>query len=421
MSIPEPIQRILKNTDLVRELKLKKTEFQGLGNELSISQKELMGKYTKSKGIQHTRDLGTHREEILREHLLESNLIPPKFRISQVSCRVADTNGNYSRELDIVFSNYEESILLMKRGKTLEVHPIENTYGTIQVKSKLTLKELESAFENIASYKKLRKHLTDHKTEYSNEGFGIIFAYTTDFDHSELTTHINTLKDKYSSDLLPNVIIILDHGHFSLSYQSNSLLLTDDISKYNQNDIIYLCNPNHNDHLFYFHNILLHLLRKTRISLTNLGEYYNIGTIDFNTNISFKFFYGEFFELASCNKHSKESKYLRKISSTNLEKIYQHIATNVYFDEFEVVLDKKSSSLVKIYNPENLDLKSLLIYENGSLAYEKIIINKLGNKFDVLLPHYYIVKEKLFEDCPNCIRNKKQQLNRESSKIKNSI
>lgn len=420
MSLVNPVQQLLDTTQKVRELKLKKYEFQGLGNELTSSQIDLMTKYNRSKGMKHTRDLGNRREEILRKYLLKSNLIPSKCRISQLSSRVTDTNGNYSRELDILLSNNDENIILMKRGESLEVHPIENTYGTIQVKSKFTLKELESAFENIASYKKLRKNLTDQKPEHSNEGFGVIFFYITDMTNSELTDHINNVKAEYTSDLLPNAIFILNHGHFLPIYQNQALLLTDAIREATSDNINYYCNPHHNDHLYHFHNILLHLLRKTRISLVEISNYYNIGNIDFSNNISFKFYVGEFLELATCNKHKSPTKveYLREINSQNLEKIFQYISTSEIFDELFLIANKKSGSFVKIYNPDNIDLKNLLKYEEGFLAYEKITINKLGNKFDVLLPHYYIQKENLFEDCPQCKKNAKTRTNRALAKLK---
>ncbi len=289
----------------------------------------------------------------------------------------------------------------MKRGESLEVHPIENTYGTIQVKSKFNLKELKSAFENIASYKKLRKNLTDQKPEHSNEGFGVIFFYITDMTNLELTDHINNVKAEYTSDLLPNAIFILNHGHFLPIYQNQTLLLTDAIKEVTSDNINYYCNPNHNDHLYHFHNILLYLLRKTRISLVEISSYYNIGNIDFSSNISFKFDAGEFLELAICKKHRSptEVEYLREINSQNLEKIFQNIATSQFVDEGLLIANRQSSSLVKVYNPENLELQKLLKYENGFLAYEKITINKLGNR-----PLAKII----FQPTPCC---KLQQLN----------
>ena len=236
----------------------------------------------------------------------------------------------------------------------------------------------------------------------------------------ELTDHINNVKAEYTSDLLPNAIFILNHGHFLPIYQNQTLLLTDAIKEVTSDNINYYCNPNHNDHLYHFHNILLYLLRKTRISLVEISSYYNIGNIDFSSNISFKFDAGEFLELAICKKHRSptEVEYLREINSQNLEKIFQNIATSQFVDEGLLIANRQSSSLVKVYNPENLELQKLLKYENGFLAYEKITINKLGNKFHVLLPHYYIQKENLFEDCPQCKKNEKTKANRALAKLK---
>ncbi|QLB60098.1 hypothetical protein E5093_11265 [Acinetobacter indicus] len=420
MSNSNALQFLVDKTETVRTLKLKKTEFQGLGHELSISQKDLMNSYNRSKNIKHTRDLGTHREEILRKHLLNAGLVPPKFLISEISCRVADTNGNYSRELDILFSNHEERILLMKRGNTLEVHPVENTYGTIQIKSKVTQTELESAFENIASYKRLRKNRSEKEANISNEGFGIIFFYTTDLDNEKLTESINSLKNKYSLDLVPNAIFILDHGHFILQHKdSYNYFLTDHISSCQNEELTYFCNPNHDDHLFHFHSILLYLLQNTRTFTFKLSDYYNIGNIDFNTNISFKFMFGEHHELMTCDKHKGDDyQYLKTIKSENLEKIYNSVINTQFYDENFILFNIHSDNLVKIYNPEKLELDPILKYDENTMIYEKIIINKLGNKINVLLPCYYILKENLFEDCPRCQKNLTQKINRQKTKLK---
>ncbi|TOJ74704.1 DUF6602 domain-containing protein, partial [Vibrio parahaemolyticus] len=70
-----------------------------------------------------------------------------------------------------VLYDEDELITLMNRNNVYEVYPVENTYGVIQVKSKLTTKELKSGLDNLRSYKKLNP-----------QGFGILFSYCSDMN-----------------------------------------------------------------------------------------------------------------------------------------------------------------------------------------------------------------------------------------------
>ncbi|TON99125.1 hypothetical protein CGH46_24505, partial [Vibrio parahaemolyticus] len=78
-----------------------------------------------------------------------------KYSVSSTSVRVASPSGHLSHEMDIVLYDEDELITLMNRNNVYEVYPVENTYGVIQVKSKLTTKELKSGLDNLRSYKKL--------------------------------------------------------------------------------------------------------------------------------------------------------------------------------------------------------------------------------------------------------------------------
>ncbi|WAH61835.1 hypothetical protein LZ023_34720 (plasmid) [Pseudomonas silvicola] len=110
-----------------------------------------------SRDIKHPRDVGTVREELLRALFTDNKLLPLSYGISKSSVRAASTSGHLSNEIDILFYDALNSFTLMQRQDIYEVLPVEYCYGAIQVKSKLTTKELENAFKNIASFKRLKR------------------------------------------------------------------------------------------------------------------------------------------------------------------------------------------------------------------------------------------------------------------------
>lgn len=68
----------------------------------------------------------------------------------------------------------------MNRKGQYKVFPVETVYGVMQVKSKLTKKELKKGLENIASYKRLKRKQIQCEIimgkPKSDRGFGILFA-----------------------------------------------------------------------------------------------------------------------------------------------------------------------------------------------------------------------------------------------------
>ncbi|MCE0980804.1 hypothetical protein LU659_25775 [Pseudomonas monteilii] len=195
-------------TDLAQranKIRSKDKEFHGLEREFLNLQSRLLSDYETSKDIKHPRDVGTAREVLLRAFFLENKLIPKRYAISNTSVRVASTTGHLSNELDILFYSALDSFTLMQRQNVYEVLPVEYSYGAIQVKSKLTKKELKSSFENISSFKRLKRLKSQSFTFSSSDskpqsdGFGIIFAYDTDMDWMDMVselkkTHAFTVK-----------------------------------------------------------------------------------------------------------------------------------------------------------------------------------------------------------------------------------
>jgi hypothetical protein len=125
-------------------------------------------------------------------------------------------------------------------------------------KSKLTKAELSKAFENIASYKKLRKVNTRHAR--SERGFGIIFAYDSDLEWTQLVDGIESLAPQYSREVLPNLIVVLKKGYFLFGDTSSRKLGNAEIESIQ--DLLLFGNPDRQGNCLYsFYTALMTLLR----------------------------------------------------------------------------------------------------------------------------------------------------------------
>ena len=171
-------------TDEAIAARTKEVEFHGLEEELRNLQKAILDSYNRTNPIKHPRDKGDHREEILRHFLTNHGLLPNSISIPSVSTRVVSPSGHISPELDVLFVNANDSIVLKRYENTLEYYPVESVLGTIQVKSKLTKKELISGLKHIQAFKNIRpiRSLKREMGGFTMEAglyrrFGILFAY----------------------------------------------------------------------------------------------------------------------------------------------------------------------------------------------------------------------------------------------------
>jgi hypothetical protein len=123
-------------------LRTKDREFHGLEREFLYLQARMLVDYDETKDIQHPRDLGDTREQILRKFLLNSGYLPKRYGVSELRARVASTTGHVTGEMDIVLYDPLDSISLMNREGVYQAFPVESVYGVIQVKSRLNKKEI---------------------------------------------------------------------------------------------------------------------------------------------------------------------------------------------------------------------------------------------------------------------------------------
>jgi hypothetical protein len=308
---------LLKQANRVTSARDKDREFHGLEREFFYAQAQILVDYEKSKNIKHPRDLGNAREAILGKFLAESGFIPKRYSISNTSVRVAATSGFISKEIDVLLFDGQNAPVLMKRENVYEVYAIEACYGVIQVKSKLTKNELTKAFDNVASFKRLKKvgvQSTSHE-----RGFGIIFAYDTDLEWMEIVANIKELASNTPRVLLPNLIIVLNKGVFLFREGSSGKFLNSEIEIIQELEIF--GSPDRQSQcLFSFYVYLTSLLEDCQILTTPITQYFRLPLTA--EEISYEFSLGLFAELGACKQHGD---YLRKISRESLEKI-SHIA-----------------------------------------------------------------------------------------------
>lgn len=95
---------------------------------------------------------GASFEQTFREFLRE--YLPRSLDVS--TGVLIDAAGNSSRQLDVIISDAAKTPIFYKSGEN-RVIPVECTYAVIEVKACLDTQELNSAFQNMQSIRKLQK------------------------------------------------------------------------------------------------------------------------------------------------------------------------------------------------------------------------------------------------------------------------
>jgi hypothetical protein len=102
--------------------------------------------------LKHPGLKGDSFEEIFRRFLRD--YLPTALDIS--TGVLVDSSGAQSRQLDVIISDARQTPIFYKNQDT-RVIPVECVYAVIEVKADLTQQELERAFENMQSVRKLQK------------------------------------------------------------------------------------------------------------------------------------------------------------------------------------------------------------------------------------------------------------------------
>ncbi|HHU8169208.1 DUF6602 domain-containing protein [Escherichia coli] len=413
------------------KLRSQDKEFHGLEREFMYLQNKMLKDFEISKDIKHPRDVGTVREELLRAFFIDNKLLPLSYAISKSSVRVASTTGHISNEIDILFYDALNAFTLMQRQDIYEVLPVEYCYGAIQVKSKLTKKELGSAFKNIASFKKLKRIVSNQGiivhsgTKIQKDGFGVIFAYDTDMEWSDIVSELEKHAQSYDKSLLPNAVFILSKGFFLYGDERFGSVYNSDMKNFG--DIVVYGNPDYQGCCLYqLYDIVFNLLNSTKTKNVLPNQYFRLPLTA--GDYSYEYNLGYFAEYGHCEAHGDfartytPEKLERLISWCQTAELINWVkATDIAYgnagDNYEAY--ERHSGDVIIYNPEHLPLGDILVSDRKiivegkemltkALAYDAI---KCGG-MNILIPYYYQITEDLVQSCPKC---KKNALNKNST------
>lgn len=419
--------------DRANKLRSKDKEFHGLEREFMNLQAKMLSDYEISKDIKHPRDVGAVREVLLRAFFLENKLLPRRYSVSDTSVRVASTSGHLSNELDILFYDAMESFTLMQRQGVYEVLPVEYCYGAIQVKSKLTKRELKSAFSNIHSFKRLfrlnaRKNPRLETSELAqNEGFGIIFAYDTDMAWEDLVAELTSYAQTCDRSFLPNAVFILSKGSLRFgddkfgSVYNSHIKEFGEIKIYGDPDRQGLC-------LYSLYSTVFELLSNTRTQEVFPHNYFRLPLTA--GDYSYSYSLGHFAEFGHCDEHGD---YARVFTPEKLaclidwcqtaEPINWIKATDLAYGKAgdNVQAYERQPGDVRIYNPNNLPLSEILVADKkviheGKEAFIKVLafdcITSSG--MNIFIPYYYQIKEHLVEGCAKCNKRRSGSLSFEA-------
>jgi len=401
---------ILERVKEASNLRDKDREFHGLEREFLDYQEQILSDYNKTKPLKHPRDKGAARENILRKFLQDSGYIPQKYGISDKSARVISPSGHSSKEIDILIYDKENAITLMQRQSSYVAYPIECVYGVIQVKSILTKNEINSGLENISSFKSLST-MPSNSSNVVN-GFGILFAYDSNMEWGNIVMEIKKYAQSNPNSMWCNAIFILNKGWFLHGDNGKGSCFNRDIVNFND-PLIYGIPDHSNICLYAFYNTLMKLLRSTRVQLTEIDNYFRLPLVA--GNLSYKFSFGSFAEILSCDTHGK---FQKKFSEGGLKKIIAQAKTSEpinWVKATEISLGhagnnyesyKRQPGEVRIYNPDSLPLSDILVGDKiidgkqirGFVSYDAI--DCAGMK--IWIPFYYSCKENLLEFCPKC-------------------
>ena len=405
-------QLLLDQAKRAIELRSKEREFHGLEREFLYEQSQMLVDYAKSKDVKHPRDLGDVREQILSRYLTQSGYLPKRYAVSERRTRVVSPTGHMSAEMDIALYDLVDSIRLMCREGVYEVLPVESVYGVIQVKSRLNKAEIRVGLENIASFKRLKRPCEIEPRRLSlgksaGHGFGILFAYETDLEWVEVIREIEAFAKQHPSREWCNAVFILSQGFMLHGNEGTGKYENGEIEKIGTLQMHGF--PDRQGQCLYrFHELLLTLLHNTGILPADFTSYFRLPLV--SGEESYEFCLGAFAEVATCEIHGD---YQRKIGHEQLGTLIaccRKVAPINWIQALDIARGEpgdrqeqyaRQPGDVRIYNPEGLPLKDILIGEHGQLSFDQIRCADMT----IFVPYYYSKKEGIIFGCPKCARN----------------
>lgn len=177
-------------------------------------------------------DRGTRRERIVEEFVRP--FLAPCYGLA--SGEVFDAIGNGSRQIDVlVFDSTFSAPLLLDEKTNLGVFPCESVYACIEVKSDLSSDEIQTAVDNIASVKGLKREPSDASQILShvrlNLGYGLsagngvlnpYLGVILGYKGVTARTALQKLQaQSLEKELLPDFLVCNDPGYLILRLRSD--------------------------------------------------------------------------------------------------------------------------------------------------------------------------------------------------------
>lgn len=402
-------------------LRSKDREFHGLEREFRDHQAQMIVDYDRTKDLKHPRDLGDSREQILRKFLSSSGYLPSRYAVSDRSVRVVSTTGHMSREIDIAIFDKLDAITLMNREDVYQVLPLENVYGVIQIKSRLTADTIQDGLANLASFKSLNRqslppgHFSiSIGPKKSDRGFGLLFAYDSDLSLVDVMAEIKRFSEQHKHREWANFAFVLNKG-FVFHGQENACIFANEAIEAIQSLQMQGRPDRDGLGLYSFYSLLLELLRNTGTRPAAIDSYLRLPLVA--DDYSYSFSMGMFREFGVCPEHGD---FARKIAPDQLEKLVKWCRTSqpinwvrahhiAYGQPEEQAAYARQPGEVYIYNPQGLPLSEILTAPTPSpigegivrsLAYDAIETDGMS----ILIPLLYTVTEGIVSDCPGCTK-----------------
>lgn len=176
-----------------------------------------MRRVLRERLITHPGELGSSREEVVREFL--RSYLPRKFEIG--AGFAFDAQGNLSRQLDVVIS--DASCPKFENSGKKRLFPCETVSAVGQVKSSLTsITVFRSALDNLASAKRLDRsgagealdcntgRILNPKFNYLDQIFTFLIVVGKSLSETAIRDEFISFLEENDASVWPNVVIALD-------------------------------------------------------------------------------------------------------------------------------------------------------------------------------------------------------------------
>jgi hypothetical protein len=158
--------------------------------------------------IPHNGSRGSEAESLIRAFL--NSHLPKRFCAS--SGFILDAGDQVSKQTDVVVYDALHCPVF-RASKDTGIFPSDNVAAIIEVKSRLTKRELKDAFEKIESVKRLSKTAPKLPAGPTlTQTMGVVFAFTSALSLKTIAAEYVQLSKHIDIRLHPNLIVVLDRG-----------------------------------------------------------------------------------------------------------------------------------------------------------------------------------------------------------------